>query len=195
MKCIPGFPGYYADVGGEIYSDRNGTLRQLPKRLHNGYYRVNVRDGGRPVRQHVMYVHTLVLNTFIGKRPERYVCRHLNGNPLDNRLCNICWGTPKENALDSIRHGTAVCLRHGEAAAASKLKLDDVQTIRKMYEEGHSQKEIAGVFSISQHHVSDIIHGKIWCQDLAPRARSNLRDLHCGQRPGASCAKKAKSKG
>ena len=195
MKSIPDFPGYYADESGEIYSDRSGTLRILPKRLHQGYYRVNVRDCGHPVKQHVLYVHTLVLNAFVGKRPDRYVCRHLNGDPLDNRLCNICWGTAKENAQDSIRHGTAVCLRHGEKAVASKLKLDDVNRIRQMFLEGHSQKDIAGVFSISQRHVNDIINGKTWCQDIDPGPVKISAGPVCGQRPGASCAKMAKSKG
>lgn len=35
-----------------------------------------------------------------------------------------------------------------------------------MHAQGHQQKEIAGVFSISQHHVSDIINGKTWVADL-----------------------------
>jgi len=34
------------------------------------------------------------------------VCRHLNGNPHDNRLDNLSWGTPSENMLDKARHGT-----------------------------------------------------------------------------------------
>ena len=165
MRQIPSFPDYYADESGEIYSVRTGPLRRLPKRLHQGYFRVNLRDRGHPVKQHTFYVHTLVLNAYVGTKPMGYVCRHLNGNSLDNRLSNLCWGTVKENVHDSIRHGTAVCLRHGENAVASKLTHDDVQTIRKMYEEGHLQKEIAGVFSISQHHVSDIVNGKTRCFD------------------------------
>lgn len=163
MICIPGYPGYYASDSGDILSDRRGYLRVLPKRLHKGYYRVNVRDGSRPVKTHPEPVHKLILEAFVGKRPEGFVCRHLNGNPLDNRLSNICWGTPKENAQDSMRHGTAVCLRRGEKAVASKLSDEDVIKIKMLYAEGHTQKVIASVFSISQHHVSDIVHGKTRC--------------------------------
>jgi hypothetical protein len=61
---------------------------------------------------------------------------------------------------DEIRHGTAVCLRHGEEAAASKLSSEDVRKIRELYTEGHSQREIASAFSISQRHVSDIVRYK-----------------------------------
>lgn len=168
IKAISKFPGFYADEDGNIYSDRLGYLRLLPKRMHRGYYRVNVRDGSCPAKTYAMDVHTLVLNAFVGERPNGMVCRHLNGNALDNRLSNLCWGTPKENMQDEIRHGTAVCLRHGENAIAAKLKLDDVKTIRKLYAEGLSKKEIAQRYSISQHHVSDIVNGKTWCRDLCP---------------------------
>lgn len=162
MRPILQYPGYYAGVDGEIYSDRLGYLRKLPKRLHRGYYRVNVRDCDTPVKTHVEPVHKLILNAYVGERPKGYVCRHLNGNPLDNTPTNICWGTPKENAQDSIRHGTAVCLRFGEAAVASKLNEQDIYKIKEMYATGHTQKEIASVFSITQHHVSDIVRGKTW---------------------------------
>jgi len=175
MKAIPQYPGYFADADGEIYTNRQGYLRKLPKRLHKGYYRVNVRDSNTPVRPHVEPVHKLVLNAYVGTRPHGYVCRHLNGNPLDNCVSNICWGTPKENAQDSLRHGTAVCLRIGEASIASKLKEKDIYKIKEMYEAGHTQKEIAGVFFISQRHVSDIVRGKAWSH-LTARGGSNLRD-------------------
>jgi hypothetical protein len=32
-------------------------------------------------------------------------CRHLDGNPSNNRPDNLRWGTAKENAADMIRHG------------------------------------------------------------------------------------------
>lgn len=166
IKEIPGFSGQYATTEGLIFSTRNGGWHQKPMRLHKGYYRVNLRDDNIPAKTRVEPVHKIILETFVGKRPDGYVCRHLNGNPLDNRLSNICWGTPKENIEDSIRHGTAVCLRHGEDSNAAKLTLDDVKEIRKLYAQGHLQKELASVFSISQHHVSDIVNGKTWCKDL-----------------------------
>jgi hypothetical protein len=34
------------------------------------------------------------------------VARHLNGNPADNRLANLQWGSLLENAADTRRHGT-----------------------------------------------------------------------------------------
>lgn len=162
MKPIPEYPGYFAGRDGHIYSNRCGYMRRLPERTHGGYLRVNVRDGGKPVKTHVEPVHKLILEAFVEKRPAGYVCRHLNGIPTDNRPANLRWGTPSENVRDSIRHGTAACLRRGEASVAAKLREEDIYTIRRMYREGHLQREIAGVFSISQRHVSDIVRGKTW---------------------------------
>lgn len=65
-----------------------------------------------------------------------------------------------------MRHGTAVCLRHGENAIAAKLRLCDVKNIRKLYKEGHSQNELASAYSITQRHISDIVNGKTWCKDI-----------------------------
>ena len=162
LVALEKFPGYYASEDGHIYSTRNGGLRRLPERIHKGYYRVNVRDGSTPVKQCVEPVHKLILEAFVGTRPQGYVCRHLNGNAFDNRLVNICWGTPKENAQDAIKHGTAVCLRHGEKAVASKLTENDVRKVVELYKQGYPQKDIAFIFSISQHHVSDIVKKRTW---------------------------------
>lgn len=51
-------------------------------------------------------VHQLVLEAFVGLRSEGLETRHLNGDPSDNRLSNICWGTGSENQLDNVRLGT-----------------------------------------------------------------------------------------
>jgi hypothetical protein len=50
-------------------------------------------------------VHVLMLEAFVGPRPEGAVARHLNGLPDDNRLDNLAWGTVAENAQDRVRHG------------------------------------------------------------------------------------------
>ena len=106
-KPIPSYPGYYADVLGNIYSVRSGKEIVISQRIHKDYLHVTVRDTNSPVKIHKEPVHKLVLQAFRGYRPDNYVCRHLNGNCLDNRLVNLKWGTQKENMLDSIKHGTA----------------------------------------------------------------------------------------
>lgn len=196
MIALENYPGYYAEKDGHIYSTRNGILRQLPERIHKGYYRVNVRDGSTPAKKYAIPVHKLILEAFVGARPPGYVCRHLNGNAFDNRLENLCWGTPKENAQDAATHGTAVWLRHGEKAVAAKLTEQDIYRIIEMYEQGHKQKDIACVFSVTQRHVSDIVNKKTWCHLWAPPGEGEISGsfISCNGR-GVSRTKKAKSKG
>jgi hypothetical protein len=56
-------------------------------------------------------VHSLVILAFVGPRPDGEQVRHLNGNPADNRLTNLAYGTQSQNQQDSLRHGT-----HAQAA-------------------------------------------------------------------------------
>jgi hypothetical protein len=42
-------------------------------------------------------VHQLVLEAFVGPRPERHEVLHLNHIPSDNRLVNLKYGTRSEN--------------------------------------------------------------------------------------------------
>lgn len=50
-------------------------------------------------------VHTLVLTAFCCPRPEGMECLHGDGNPANNRINNLRWGTRSENIFDAIRHG------------------------------------------------------------------------------------------
>ena len=42
-------------------------------------------------------VHHAVLSAWVGPRPEGMECDHINGDSLDNRLCNLEWVTHQEN--------------------------------------------------------------------------------------------------
>lgn len=71
-----------------------------------GYFRIVLRTGGEKIDARV---HRLVCEAFIGPATdERPVVRHLDGNPANNHISNLVWGTPKENMEDKYRHGTAV---------------------------------------------------------------------------------------
>lgn len=52
-------------------------------------------------------VHRLVTAAFIGPCPEGMQVRHLDGNPVNNALSNLAYGTPAEDHQDKLRHGTA----------------------------------------------------------------------------------------
>ena len=51
-------------------------------------------------------VHRLVLEAFVGPRPEGMEACHWDGNPRNNRRDNLRWGTRSSNRQDAVRHGT-----------------------------------------------------------------------------------------
>lgn len=109
-------------------------------------------------KRYVQSVHVLVLLAFVGPCPEGMECRHLDGNPANNRLDNLCWGTGSENWNDKRRHGTLNILR-GEDCPYSKLTEDTVREIRKRYKRysrgKDTQKSMAKEFGLHQGTVSE----------------------------------------
>jgi len=101
-KAIPGYEGQYeVSDQGNVRTFRRGANGRLmkPGRMTQGHLSVALG------RRNSQCVHKLVLLAFVGPAPEKYECRHLNGNPADNRLENLCWGTRSENIKDAYIHG------------------------------------------------------------------------------------------
>lgn len=118
-----------------------------------GYHAVHLRAG--PVHA----VHRLVLEAFVGPRPEGMQACHGNGNAADNRLANLRWGTVRDNFDDKIRHRSGA----GERSPRARLTWDTVRTIRAAYASGNfTQTELARAYGIPQGHVSGIVRGKSW---------------------------------
>jgi hypothetical protein len=72
-----------------------------------------IRTGHKTVTLSALGVHTdhtihaLVKHTFDGPVPfEGAIVCHDNGDPADNRLSNLYWGTTYTNSMDTHRHGT-----------------------------------------------------------------------------------------
>lgn len=51
-------------------------------------------------------IHTLVLEAFVGPRPEGADGCHWNDVPDDNRVENLRWDSRSANVLDSVRNGS-----------------------------------------------------------------------------------------
>jgi DNA-binding CsgD family transcriptional regulator len=86
-------------------------------------------------------------------------CRHLDGDPTNNNVSNLQWGTRKDNVADAKRHGT---IRIGERAFGSVLTAKRVIAARKMYANGTALNDIAREFGISYATLSSAILGKSW---------------------------------
>jgi hypothetical protein len=50
-------------------------------------------------------VHILVLEAFVGPRPDGAYGLHWDDDPSNNRVENLRWGTPSENMYDKVRNG------------------------------------------------------------------------------------------
>lgn len=120
--AVPGYEDSYevSDLGNVRSLDRwrrNGCRSMHLKKgqpitqhpLHHGHLGVYLyRVGERPAKR--LMVHRLVLMAFVGPCPEGHECCHRDGDPANNRIDNLYWGTKSQNMRDSIRHGTHISL-------------------------------------------------------------------------------------
>jgi hypothetical protein len=161
------YDGYRAGDDGSIQTCRrrgaglkmllDGPWKNLvPGFNRGGYHRIIVYKDGKP---HSRTIHQLILEAFIGPKPDGMCCRHLNGIKTDNRLSNLCWGTFKENSEDCLIHGT---LKRGENHGMSKLNEQSVREIRQLRNQGMRIAEIARIYGITDVTVSHVCHRKTW---------------------------------
>lgn len=99
---IPGYEGLYeASSEGFIYSCR--SEKELKGCSQGHYLTVSLSVGGVKTN---MGVHRAVLLAFKDRPPAgKPHALHGNGDPLDNRLCNLRWGSASENMADKLAHG------------------------------------------------------------------------------------------
>lgn len=122
---IPDFPEYFASVGGHIKSTKQGKCKILKHIIsRDGHHYVFLYKNGK---QYKTWVHRAILNSFIGLCMAGHEARHLDGNPHNNKLNNLLWGTRLENMKDRKIHGTQ---QRGEYHASAKLTEKNVVEIK-----------------------------------------------------------------
>lgn len=171
-KEISGFGGYYevSDAGGVRSTARRvrvncGARATYERPVAARLLRAAEGAGGYPSvtlwKEHCGHqkrVHVLVLEAFIGPRPKGLYACHRDGRPQNNRLDNLYWGTPTQNAADKRRHGTHL---QGSAIGWAKLSEADVRHIRSL--KGRvTQSVIARQYGTRQGHISRVMNGKQW---------------------------------
>jgi hypothetical protein len=116
---MPAFPGYRVGNDGTVWSclqrARRGQRRVIgpvwkllrPDVGQKGHLRVTLFVDGISVRR---LVHHLVLEAFVGPRPEGMeACHFPDWNPANNSASNLRWDTKQGNWRDRKLHGHALC--------------------------------------------------------------------------------------
>ena len=164
-RTIPGYPPYYevSNHGRMRTYLRRGTRRvmETPAPMQGGLiggYRVHHPRLGSG-RHPSLRTHHAVLMAFVGPKPPGHVCRHLNGDPLDNRVGNLAWGTHQQNSDDKYLHGT-MCV--GSKNGSARLVAADVLVIRHLLSKGTGLTRLARLFDINKSTVARIRDRANW---------------------------------
>jgi hypothetical protein len=151
---VLGFEGLYQVSNfGRIRSIKTGkikeqTIHDNDNRPYLGLWKNNKQKICRP--------HKLVMEAFVGIRPQGMECCHNDGNPQNNHLSNLRWDTAKNNQSDRVRHGTT---NRGEQCGTAKLTLEQVRAIRQ---DNRLQRIIAAEYGVKDNTISRIKSGKRW---------------------------------
>ena len=165
FRVVDGFPDYCIGNNGSPWTRKVphgcgaiGHWRPLIGDIDcDGYHRVVLRANGKKTRK---AVHRLVLEAFVGPRPPGMECLHGDGNPRNNRVGNLSWGTQKENGADKVRHGNST---RGTKNFRAKLSEEQVIEIRDLCRRGAmSQEKVAARFGVAQVTISRIFRGEQW---------------------------------
>lgn len=136
---------YHHDTGRPFSRMVRGRILRPGRFCRSGHLSVVLKHGSNGIP-----VHQLVAATFIGECPNGYEVLHINGDPSDNRVCNLRYGTRTENILDVYIQG----------GKWRKLSTDDVDDIRFRLFCGESGTSIATRYNVSQTTISRIKLGR-----------------------------------
>lgn len=89
---------YFKD--GKRSRDYKGKI--LKYKYHNGYQMVNLLKNKEI---NTVYIHRLVIETFMPKVEGKEWANHKNGIKSDNRVENLEWCTPSENNKHALENG------------------------------------------------------------------------------------------
>ena len=164
-KPVPGYEGWYevSDQGRVRSLDREISRRhddarrayKVPGKLLASFVTPTGHVTVHLARKWV-YVHRIVLLAFVGP-PEDYAmstrveCRHIDGDPGNNVLRNLAWGTVKENRADRRRLGER-----------AKLCIETARLLQLDAQRGMLTKDIAAKYGIDRHTAARYRDGRMY---------------------------------
>lgn len=157
-RPVVGYDGYEVSDLGRVRSYRrpgrgSARLADEPRPIAllmdpQGYKRLTLSVNGSQKRRGV---HQLVAEAFLSdSRFEGAIVCHRDGDPGNNTQANLRWGTARDNSEDRAAHGTLGLTR----------SVEEIREIKRLYDMGFHQREIARVFRTTQSYVHQLVAGK-----------------------------------
>lgn len=119
----------------------------------SGHMRVRLCGNGE---KRMFFVHSLVLEAHVCERPAGFQACHNDGEPANNRVSNLRWGTAKSNQNDRVAHGTS---SRGDGNGAARLTETQVRDIREDFRKHY---EIAESYGVDRSTIGLIKSRKTW---------------------------------
>jgi hypothetical protein len=164
-RTIKGYPNYKVSNMGNVKSIRGNILRPFDRAknghpLQRGYMTVHLCS--KDVKGFDNWtVHSLVMQMFVGPRPDGMVINHKNGIRWDNRLENLEYCTQSYNRKQDFIMGRQSLA--GEKNTQSKLTEDEVKQIVELYKTGdYTGKALGRKYGVSVPTISGIVTGRHW---------------------------------
>lgn len=161
--AFTGYDGYYVSTFGRVLGPGRHGKQKIMTPTHaslNGHLEVNMYVNGERFRD---YIHRLVAKAFIPNPKGHPIVRHLDGNPSNNNVWNLAWGTQKDNMHDAINSGTFRYLTDEDRELAMQKRRMPVRA--KSFLTGEefsfeSQQEASRKLGIEQSAVYSVLSGR-----------------------------------
>jgi hypothetical protein len=159
-RPIPDRDGYFVSDRGALRGKR-GILKGSTDK--DGYAVLTPQN---PSHKRTLKIHRLVYEAFVGPIGEDLCINHKNGIKNDNRVENLEAVSISENVLHSFRalgrRGRNTNPLKGEQHHQAKFSSSDVLTMRRLFADGRSIKDIASSYDATPSLVRRIVNRKLW---------------------------------
>lgn len=171
-RDIEGYEGFYqVSTHGRIKSlartitCKNGMLKPFKERIltphfnTNGYLWVHLQ---RNSVKEFWFIHRLVARAFVPNPDNKPFVNHKSGRKTDNVADLLEWSTRRENVAHAF--STGLMSHAGEKNSQSKLTVDKVVEMRRLFTEGVTRRELSDRFGVSYSRVRDVVNGTCWTE-------------------------------
>jgi len=151
-RPVVGFPDYQISNKGIVIGMKGKPLSLWIHR--SGHIYVSLR---RDRKKYNRQIHRLILEAFVGPAPSGYECLHRDGDPKNNALVNLRWGTRRQNMSDQVLHTGKF--------SKSKLTHKQASEIRAKYTGIRGdKKDLASEFGVHASTIGRIINGQTYLE-------------------------------